>query len=62
MKRPILVIAILCIALIFTGCVLQNWIPLSVYWKHDVGMMDFYVGLFVLLRILIKPVMERMKK
>jgi len=61
MKRPILAIAILCIALIFTGCVLQNWISLSVYWKHDVGMMDFYVGVLVLLRALQKPVMEIMK-
>ncbi len=62
MKKPVLGIIALSIALIFTGGDLQNWIPLSLDWKHDVGAIGFYFGLTVLAKILIKPVIDNIKK
>jgi hypothetical protein len=62
MKQSILTIVILCIALIFTGGILRNWIPLSIHWQHDVGMISFYLGLFGLVKIIITSIRSNIEK
>ena len=56
MKQPRRSIATLCIALIFTGAILKNLIPLTLDWQHDIGMISILVGFIGLFRIIIKPV------
>jgi hypothetical protein len=52
MKRSKLSIAILCIALMFTGAILRNLIPLTPDWQHDIGMIAIFTGVIGLVRII----------
>lgn len=62
MKQPRPSIAILCIALIITGAILRNLIPLTLDWQHDIGMISILVGFIGLARIIIKPVRIKSEK
>lgn len=55
MKHPRRSIAILSIALIFTGAILRDLIPLSPDWQSDIGLILMMVGIIALIRLIPKP-------
>ena len=62
MKQPGLSIATLCIALIFTGAILRNLIPLTLDWQQDIGMISIIIGSIGLFRIIFKPIRVKSEK
>jgi len=62
MKQSRPSIATLCIALIFTGAILRNLIPLTLDWQHDIGMISILVGFIGLVRIIFKRVSVKSEK